>query len=60
MKTNIATTQSQSQRLLRCGVPADTADMCYDSGALSLMDYHSALCEEIAVEKLMTLLLRGA
>lgn len=45
MKTNIATTQSQSQRLLRCGVPADTADMCYDSGALSLMDYHSALCE---------------
>lgn len=29
MKTNIATDSSQSQRLLRCGVPADTADMCY-------------------------------
>lgn len=29
MKTNIATTQDQSQRLLRCGVSADTADMCW-------------------------------
>lgn len=29
MKTNIATSQSQSQRLLACGVPADTADMIY-------------------------------
>lgn len=27
MKTNIATTSEQSQRLLRCGVSADTADM---------------------------------
>lgn len=27
MKTNIATTQEQSLRLLRCGVSADTADM---------------------------------
>lgn len=41
----IATTQEQSQRLLRCGVPADTADMCFDSGALSLMDYDSAVHE---------------
>lgn len=29
MKTNIATDLSQSQRLLRCGVSADTADMCW-------------------------------
>lgn len=29
MKTNIATTSEQSQRLLRCGVSADTADMCW-------------------------------
>lgn len=29
MKTNIATDCSQSQRLLRCGVSADTADMFY-------------------------------
>lgn len=29
MKTNIATDSSQSQRLLRCGVSADTADMCW-------------------------------
>lgn len=29
MKTNIATTSEQSARLLRCGVPADTADMIY-------------------------------
>lgn len=45
MKTNIATTKDQSDRLLRCGVSADTADMCYDSGALSLMDYDSAVHE---------------
>lgn len=29
MKTNISTTQEQSQRLLRCGVSADTADMLW-------------------------------
>lgn len=29
MKTNIATDNLQSQRLLRCGVSADTADMCW-------------------------------
>lgn len=45
MKTNIATDRSQSERLLRCGVSADTADMSYDSGALSLMDYDSAVHE---------------
>lgn len=45
MKTNIATTQEQAARLLRCGVSADTADMCYDSGALSLMDYDNAVHE---------------
>lgn len=28
MNTNIATTKAQSQRLLRCGVPAESADMC--------------------------------
>lgn len=45
MTTNIATNKEQSARLLRCGVSADTADMCYDSGALSLMDYDSAVHE---------------
>ena len=45
MKTNLSTTQEQSRRLLACGVSADTADMCYDSGALSLMDYDSAVHE---------------
>lgn len=29
MKTNIATTGEQSQRLLRCGVSTDTADMMW-------------------------------
>lgn len=29
MRTNIATDRSQSQRLLRCGVSADTADMVW-------------------------------
>lgn len=29
MKTNIATDRSQSDRLLRCGVSADTADMSW-------------------------------
>lgn len=41
----LATTIEMSARLLHCGVPANTADMCYDSGALSLMDYDSALHE---------------
>lgn len=45
MKTNIATTKGQFDRLLHCGVSADSADMCYDSGALSLMDYDSAVHE---------------
>lgn len=31
MKTNIATDSLQSQRLLRCGVSADTADMIYQT-----------------------------
>ena len=31
MKTNIATTQDQSRRLLACGVSADTADMHIDN-----------------------------
>lgn len=45
MTNRIATTREQSNRLLQCGVPADSADMCYDSGALSLMDYDSAVHE---------------
>lgn len=34
MNTNIATAQDQSQRLLRCGVSADTADMHWDNVTL--------------------------
>lgn len=30
MKMNIATTRSQSARLLQCGVPAESADMHFD------------------------------
>lgn len=45
MERQIATTAEQSARLLKCGVPAESADMCYDSGALSLMDYDSAVHE---------------
>lgn len=45
MKTQLATTKDQSSRLLQCGVSANSADMCYDSGALSLMDYGSAVHE---------------
>lgn len=41
----LATTKDMSNRLFRCGVAATTADMCYDSGALSLMDYTSAVHE---------------
>lgn len=41
----IATTKEQSERLVKCGVSSDTADMCYDSGALSLMQYNSAINE---------------
>lgn len=34
MKTNIATTQKQTARLLQCGVSADTADMHWDNKTL--------------------------
>lgn len=34
MKTNITTTIQQSERLLRCGVSADTADMHWDNKTL--------------------------
>lgn len=34
MKTNIATTQKQTVRLLQCGVSADTADMHWDNKTL--------------------------
>lgn len=40
MKTNIATTKDQSQRLLRCGVSADTADMArYEDDEVSMMPW---------------------
>lgn len=34
MKTNIATTQKQTARLLQCGVSAETADMHWDNKTL--------------------------
>ena len=44
MKTNIATTQDQSARLLRCGVSADTADMMFTPhNTLSIEPYKHAL-----------------
>ena len=44
MKTNIATTQDQSRRLLRCGVSADTADMMFTPhNTLSTEPYKEAL-----------------
>lgn len=40
MKTNIATTQDQSDRLLRCGVSADTADMArYEDDEVPMMPW---------------------
>lgn len=40
MKTNIATDSLQSQRLLRCGVSADTADMArYEDNTVSMMPW---------------------
>ena len=42
MKTNIATTKDQSQRLLRCGVSADTADMTWGERDLMTMPYTEA------------------
>ena len=32
MKTQIATTKEQSQRLIACGVKVESADMCYVGG----------------------------
>lgn len=37
MKTNIATTKEQSDRLLKCGVPAESADMCWMGGFVEAM-----------------------
>lgn len=45
IELKIATTDEQSKRLLDCGIDPNTADMCYDSGALSLMKYQSAVIE---------------
>lgn len=40
MKTNIATTQEQSDRLLSCGVSADTADMArYEDDSVPMMPW---------------------
>ena len=44
MKTNITTDNLQRQRLLRCGVPADTADMMFTPyNTLSVGPYREAL-----------------
>lgn len=44
MKTNIATTQDQSERLLQCGVSADTADTMFTPhNTLSIEPYKQAL-----------------
>ena len=45
MKTNICTTQDQSARLLRCGVPAESADMSIDADTDKL--YLSAYSERV-------------
>lgn len=42
MKTNIATTREQADRLLQCGVPAESADMCLINGTLTLESYREA------------------
>lgn len=41
MKTNLATTQNQSQRLLRCGVSTDTADMSWNKARAANRDGYS-------------------
>ena len=45
MKTNICTTQDQSARLLKCGVPAESADMSIDANTDKL--YLSAYSERV-------------
>ena len=45
MKTNICTTQDQSARLLKCGVPAESADMSIDTDTDKL--YLSAYSERV-------------
>lgn len=35
MTNRIATTREQSDRLLKCGVPAESADMCWMGGVVS-------------------------
>ena len=45
MKTNICTTKDQSARLLKCGVPAESADMSIDADTDKL--YLSAYSERV-------------
>lgn len=45
MKTNIATTSDQSARLLKCGVPAESADMSIDTDTNKL--YLGAYSERV-------------
>lgn len=42
MERQIATNRLQSDRLLQCGVPAESADMCLINGTLTLESYREA------------------
>lgn len=42
MERQIATNRLQSDRLLKCGVPAESADMCFINGTLTLESYSEA------------------
>lgn len=43
MKSQIATTKEQSDRLLKCGVSAESADMCWMGGSVEAMPYEVML-----------------
>lgn len=43
MERQIATTREQSDRLLKCGVPAESADMCWMGGFVEAMPYKAML-----------------
>ena len=43
MKINLSTTQDQSARLLKCGVSADTADMCWHAAIVAIVSRGGSL-----------------
>lgn len=59
MTTNIATTPSQSRRLLQCGVDPETADMSWVRGAANVSDGDLSLHPYLRMQRINWQSMRG-